>query len=199
MHCLSVSVDESLFEKYGSRTEWKMQVLVFASPAADSLHALPLPGWSHRRRKKEGGNYQDRPRNWEEIGLVGSKTLAPLFLKKVWEWGGWQQKHHTIVYIKWNWLRSGVRESHFILTAREDSGLEATFIGTTTTTTTPAPEVSMMQLQTKSDAKSEHEHLRLKKSQSLLSLLSWPSSPWRSPSLLPSPSSAAVCPVIGSN
>ena len=102
MHCLSVSVDESLFEKYGSRTEWKMQVLVFASPAADSLHALPLPGWSHRRRKKEGGNYQDRPRNWEEIGLVGSKTLAPLFLKKVWEWGGWQQKHHTIVYIKWN-------------------------------------------------------------------------------------------------
>jgi len=37
--------------------------------------------------------------------------------------------------------RSGVRESHFISTAREDSGLEATFIGTTTTTTTPAPEV----------------------------------------------------------
>jgi len=37
--------------------------------------------------------------------------------------------------------RSGVRESHFISTEREDSGLEATFIGTTTTTTTPAPEV----------------------------------------------------------
>jgi len=37
--------------------------------------------------------------------------------------------------------RSGVRESHFISTAREDSVLESTFIGTTTTTTTPAPEV----------------------------------------------------------
>jgi len=37
--------------------------------------------------------------------------------------------------------RSGARESHFISTEREDSGLEATFIGTTTTTTTPAPAV----------------------------------------------------------
>ena len=59
MRCLRVSVDESLFEKYGSRTEWKMQVLVFASPAADSLPALPLPGWgmgwSYGRRKKKVG------------------------------------------------------------------------------------------------------------------------------------------------
>merc|ERR1712130_24637 len=37
--------------------------------------------------------------------------------------------------------RSGLRESHFISTEREDSGLEATFIGTTTSTTTPAPKV----------------------------------------------------------
>merc|ERR1711974_319490 len=37
--------------------------------------------------------------------------------------------------------RSGARESHFISTEREDSGLEATFIGTTTTTTTWAPAV----------------------------------------------------------
>ena len=59
VRCLRVSVDESLFEKYGSRTEWKMQVWVFASPAAASLPALPLPGWgmgwSYGRRKKKVG------------------------------------------------------------------------------------------------------------------------------------------------
>ena len=189
-----------------------MQVWVFASPAAASLPALPLPGWgmgwSYGRRKEKEGEIirtcqetgrklidfwlhpcsvpqrkqaNEQTKAWGShrhiiclmAGLIDSKILVFLFQKS---WGGncpavfflfptlefvmqhswqiqisrfakqvgWVGQAKTPLYINWNWLRSGVRESHFISTAREDSGLEATFIGTTTTTTTPAPEVSVM-------------------------------------------------------
>ena len=198
-----------------------MQVWVFASPAAASLPALPLPGWgmgwSYGRRKEKEGEIirtcqetgrklidfwlhpcsvpqrkqaNEQTKAWGShrhiiclmAGLIDSKILVFLFQKS---WGGncpavfflfptlefvmqhswqiqisrfakqvgWVGQAKTPLYINWNWLRSGVRESHFISTAREDSGLEATFIGTTTTTTTPAPEVSVMQIQTENKYK----------------------------------------------